>query len=248
MSSIGVLLTSHARTHTLRPQLRAIDRQTVRPDELIIWHDHAEGVRPDTEAMRGRKVVATNYTSGVWNRFAFCLWGFDTEYVAVFDDDTVPGEKWLEYMLSCHRQRAALYGVNGVRFPTGNRKPREYTGLDPVIVGGEVDIVGHAWFFRRSLLQRACSLPRCPGIESAGEDYHLAYAAQNRKLPVLVAPVAVPSHHGSLNPQLGTDDKALYRQPGEEEKKQRVHDFYLSQGWKPMALRNKDEIHPRLRG
>ena len=108
--SIGVLLSSHARPHTLRHQLAAIDAQTVKPSEIIIFHDHADGVQFDVEAARGRKVIATNWTGGVWNRFAFCLWGFSTEFICVLDDDTIPGPKWLEHLCWYYDKERALYG------------------------------------------------------------------------------------------------------------------------------------------
>ncbi|MDE2101138.1 MAG: glycosyltransferase family 2 protein [Patescibacteria group bacterium] len=238
--SIGVLISSHARPHTLRPQLAAIDAQTVKPSEIVIFHDHAPGVQPDTEAMRGRRVVATNWQSGVWNRFAFCLWGFSAEFICVFDDDTIPAPRFLEHLWTQWHERPALYGVNGVIFPTGQRNPREYCGRELVQGETECDIVGHAWFFHRILLETAATLERCPGVSTAGEDYHLAFAAQTIGSPVLTPVNALPTTLGSTRPDLGTDDKALYRQPGEEEKKQRVHEFYVAQGWKTLYHRARE--------
>lgn len=236
--SIGVLLSSHGRPHTLRPQLAAIDAQTVKPDDLVIFHDHAPGVQFDTEATRGRKVTATNWTGGVWNRFAFCLWGFSTEFICVLDDDTIPGPQWLKNCLDCSLREPGLYGTNGVLFTHGHRQARKYFGFsNPLPDQVPVDIVGHAFFFPRVLLAKACSLPR-PDVSTAGEDYHLAFAAQAMGWQTWCPPHHLPELSGSTRPDLGTDDKALYRTPGEEEKKQRVHEFYLAQGWKPLAMRN----------
>lgn len=243
--SIGVLISSHARPATLRPQLAAIDAQTVKPDEIVIFHDHAPGVQPDTEAMRGRRVIATNWQSGVWQRFAFCLWGFKTDYVCIFDDDTVPAPGFFEHVLASMQRRPALYGVNGVIFPNGQRgPPRRYiVGWEQRDAETDVDIVGHAWVFERVPFGQALAcVPKLDEIDTAGEDYAMAFAAQKLGVPVLVPSVLNESVLGSTQPKLGTDDKALYRQPGEEEKKARVHDFYLKQGWKPLAIRNARDI------
>lgn len=238
--SIGALLTSHRRPHTLRRQLAAIDAQTVTPDRVVIWHNDG-GEKPDVEAMRGKDVIAANFATGVWTRFAYCLWGFKTHFCVVLDDDTIPAPRWLEHLTYCHDAKPGLYGVNGVTFNDGTRSNRSYHGWDSRCEFTPVDIVGHAFFFKRTLLNAMLSLPRLEGIDTAGEDYALAFAAQACGLPVFVPPTRDPSTLGSTQPNLGTDDKALYRQPGEEEKKQRVHDFYLSQGWKPMAFRNGKE-------
>lgn len=233
-NSIGVMLTSFKRPHTLRQQLAAIDSQTVKPKDVVIWHNDG-GVQPDVEAMRGRKVVALNYNSGVWARFSAALWLLPYEFIVVLDDDTIPGIGWLSWCRYHYSQKAALLGVNGVIFNHGERSQRTYVGLSQENEPRQrVDIVGHGWFINRSILQLACDLSGCVHLNTAGEDYHLAFCAQAHQIDT-----EVPGHNlrcqlGSCAPELGTDSVSLYRQPGEEQKKQMAHDFYRRKGWKTL--------------
>lgn len=230
-SSIGVLVTSFKRPHTLAPQLSALDAQTVKPADVIIWHNHG-GIQPHVEAMRGRKVVAANFNSGVWARFSAALWLLKTEFIVVLDDDTIPGQKWLERCLNQYCLKPALLGVNGVAFVDGTRNNRSYTGR----LGHRtrVDIVGHGWFIHRSLIREACATPSYWTIPTAGEDYHLAFAAQRLRLPTEIPGYKMSIECGSMNPNLGTDEVALYRQPQEEENKRKAHDYYRAMGWKTL--------------
>lgn len=238
-NSIGVLLTSHKRPHTLRPQLAAIDAQTIKPADIVIFHDNG-GVQPDLEAMRGRKVIASNWNMGVWPRFAAALYLLPYDFICIFDDDTIPGNAWLEHCLSSYKTNRALYGACGVIFRKGRRDQREYvSGLTGHCGSKEVDIIGHSWFVSRSILQHSLALPSCVEIGTAGEDYHVSWAAQDLGMPCVVPASWIDDIKGSLRVELGTDDVALYRQPGEEEKKARAHQFYLDRGWKPLALRKQ---------
>jgi hypothetical protein len=246
-SSIGVLLTSHKRPHTLRPQLAAIDAQTVKPDDVIIWHNDG-GVQPDAEAMRGRKVVAANFNSGVWARFSAALWLLPYEFIVVLDDDTIPGSRWLETCLDHYESKPALLGVNGVTFGAGKRENRLYYGTNSATDRGgprkSVDIVGHGFFVHESILRQACQQVSMVELFSAGEDYHLAFSAQKLGLHTDVPCHIYPETRGSTNPSLGSDDVALYRQPGEEEKKAKAHDAYVRAGMKMLGkVQGRRAVH-----
>ena len=235
--SIGVLLTTFKRPHTLRPQLEAIGRQTLEPDSLVIYHNEG-GVSPDLDAMRNHRVVSENQAAGVWQRFAWCLHGFNTEFVCVLDDDTIPGDGWLQNCMTCFQAHAGLYGANGVRFPHLKRDPRTYHGFqDRCANTMQVDIVGHSWFFKREWLRAWLATPPACYEPTAGEDYHWAYVMQQMGLNCFVPPQNSSDRVGSRHPGLGTDEHALYLTPGEEDKKFSVHDAYRRLGWKPMADR-----------
>lgn len=237
-SSIGVLLTSFKRPHTLRQQLAAIDAQTVKPSDVIIFHNDG-GLQPDCEAMRGRKVVAANFNSGVWARFSAALWLLPYEFVVVLDDDTIPGCRWLETCVDDYESSPALLGVNGVTFGAGKRENRFYYGTNSGNEHGGprmiVDIVGHGFFVHESILRQACKQVSMVELFSAGEDYHLAFSAQKMGLHTAVPNHFHPDSRGSTRPGLGSDDVALYRQPGEEEKKAKAHDAYVRSGMRMLG-------------
>lgn len=234
-SSIGVLLTSFMRPQNLARQLAAIRAQTVQPEDLIIWHNHG-GVDPPADVLRSTKCIAANFNSGVWPRFSACRTLFNTEFVAVYDDDTIPGKLWLEHCLASHDEREALIGAVGVTFPEGTRNPRVFSGPHGTN-GCDVDIVGHCWFFRRSLLEH---YPDCHWLHrTAGEDYAMSLAAQRAGIPVVVPlqPAGLEDCWGTTEQNLGADSVALWRTAGEEEKKHDAHNAMLAMGWQPLCTR-----------
>ena len=240
--SIGVILTSHKRPHTLRPQIEAIRRQSISPAVLCVWHNGSQeqngSAVPVAEMKCVDEVVYCSNNRGVWGRFLYGL-ELGTKYVAVFDDDTIPGTRWLETCMEVLDGRGAVVGCSGVVFAGGVRPNRVYIGNRHDVANEmPVDIVGHSWVFPVDLLRDFANLTRPPHA-TCGEDYMLSVAAQLRRgwqTIVPPQPANEPERWGSRQPNLGRDDKALWSTPGEEEKKQASHDHYLAMGWKPLAL------------
>ena len=108
-----------------------------------------------------------------------------------------------------------------------------------------MDIVGHAWFFKRDWIRYYGLEPRL-GEKTCGEDYHFSVALQKHlRLPTLVPPhpPADKSWWGSTNGDLGKDDAALYLKDGESERRRTAPmQAYLKSGWRPLALRQKASI------
>lgn len=241
MSDISVLLSTHRRLEYLPEQLAAIRAQTVQPREIRIWHD---GPLPPPGQECGCTVVSSSANLGVWPRFLHCL-EFSTEFVAVFDDDTIPGPKWLENCVQTHQDTGgALIGAAGVRFPAGDRSKLPRYGWGRAFPEAmEVDVVGHCWFFPRNWLRMYGALPRAPGITTAGEDYHLSVIAQRIGYASFVAPH--PPDNKALWSSLkgckyGDDAQALWTRKGEESKKQAAHEHYRGLGWKLMSDREEE--------
>ena len=236
MSDISVLVTGYKRPHTLAPQLTAIRTQTVQPKEIVVWQN---GARDASESLSGANYVFCKNNWGVWPRFTFPLYAFSTKYVAIFDDDTIPGEQWFDNCLDVIQKTPALLGANGVIFPSGDRTPRQYVGWASKNSHQErVDIVGHCWFFERDWLRHFCNTIRADSAGSTcGEDYHFSYSLQQVGIPTIVPPHPADDigMWGSIKGGLGMDDEALYLKPGEEEKKAAVHAEYKAMGWKTLS-------------
>ena len=237
---IGVVLT-HFKRDTLLRQLDALRSQTVPYTELVIYSNAAENLPPlvgtqDNESVMG----ACGRNFGVWPRFSLA-WHLQTAYVAVFDDDAIPGKKWLENCLAMlDRCGPCLVGSVGVVFPDRHREGRGYVGWklpsDKII---RADLVGHSWFMPRDLLRDMMDAPLGLMHDTAGEDYWLSYSAQKRGMPVVCPPHPPDDKElwGASDDamQLGSDDVALWTKPGEEEKKTSVHELLLGLGWQPQA-------------
>lgn len=232
--SIGVVLTVHKRPQLLAEQLAAIRRQSARVAEVTIWDNASSYGYTDLPLYPHENVVWCTKNWGVWPRFllAACL---ETDYVCVFDDDTIPGDDWLRNCLNTIQQLPpfSLVGAVGVLFPDGTRERREYVGWKNPIDGiVHADIVGHSWFCERRLLDWFVVDHKCG--PTCGEDYHLSARARE-KGGFVVCPPHPPERKslwGSLNGAHGNDEHALYLQPGEEEKKHAAHDRLRKAGWK----------------
>lgn len=226
--SITVVLNGYKR-HYLKEQVEAIRNQSVPVKEIFYWQNTTDGVEYDTETSSQLNSAISNYNYGVWSRFAYAL-NARTDYVCVFDDDTIPGNRWLENCLNTYETHPGLLGGIGLRFrskryevdqlPDGryhrygwdNGYYAAGNNSEPV----QVDIVGHSWFFARDLLSvfwREIPAPS-PWTMICGEDIHFSYMLQkytDMKTWVPPHPPDDPSMWSSLKGIMyGTDENATY--------------------------------------
>lgn len=226
--SITVVLNGFKRNN-LKEQVEAIRRQTVPVNEIFYWQNTAPGFSYDEDTYCQLNSALSNYNYGVWARFAYAL-NARTDYVCVFDDDTIPGPKWLENCLNTYETHPGLLGGIGLRFknsryeldqaPDGRYLRYGWDNMsycmgnnpEPV----EVDIVGHSWFFSRDLLSVFWrELPdNEPWTMLCGEDIHFSYMLQKyTDLKTWVAPH--PPNDTSMwsslkGMQYGTDKHAIF--------------------------------------
>ena len=82
--------------------------------ETALWVNHDPETEFDEALLKGiPHVRSSNRNWGVWPRFLFCA-EFKSEYVCVFDDDTIPGSRWIENCLKTMNSTPGLLGANGV--------------------------------------------------------------------------------------------------------------------------------------
>jgi GT2 family glycosyltransferase len=179
--SITVILNGYRRHNYLEEQYNSIIKQTIQPDNIFMWQNfHSETHDKFPQPVIDNCVSAIcNRNLGVWSRFAYAL-NSRTKYVCIFDDDTIPGSKWLENCLDTIQTHRGLLGARGIIFENPNSYHHTYgvgwetENEEPV----QVDIVGHCWFFEREWLSAYWS--EMPPLEFfyAGEDMHFSYAIQ----------------------------------------------------------------------
>ena len=181
MKTVTYILNTWQRPHTLKEQVDAIGKQSVKCNELMIWqnrptnHKDAFILEDETQSI---KVSHNNYNYGVWARFAFAL-NAKSDYICILDDDTIPGAKWTENCLDSIEKENGLYGTVGVIFNDTDYKSFERFGWpNPNEERKQVDIVGHAWFFHRDLLGAFWRETGPPVNNICGEDVHFAYSIQ----------------------------------------------------------------------
>ena len=195
---VTVILTGYKRPQHLEEQLDAVKNQTVKPKEIILW---VNGTEFDLEGknLDGVTVIKSSRNFGVWARFSCALLA-NTKYVCVFDDDTIPGNRWLENCCETIKQFDGLLGTIGVVFnENSDRYDIKYrVGWDNPLNGVyKVDIVGHSWFFKKEWLQYLWKLQPIYEIDEqlvCGEDIGFSCALQKVGIDTFVPPHP-PGHY-----------------------------------------------------
>ena len=150
-----VILNSYRRPYNLKKQIKAIREQTIPPKEIWLWiNDHEDNRNFDHTKLDVDKIFHNNHNWKFYGRFAAALLA-DTKYVAIFDDDTIPGELWLENCLRLSKEKNCIVGANG-RIIDPNFHLVDPTAQWQKSIGGTasleedtlVDFVGHCWFFK----------------------------------------------------------------------------------------------------
>ena len=237
---ITVVLTVYRRPHLLAPQLAAIRSQSVQPDAIWIWANE-----PDEEMTSALKlssvdrIVTSDVNAHFHARFALAQTA-PTEFVALFDDDTIPGGHWFANCLETMHRRPGILGTAGCRLRGPFYAGRTVHGwhvpsADPI----EVDIVGHGWFLRKQWLKYLFAESATNAIN--GEDIELC--ARSFRLAGIRA--FCPSHPpddrsrwGSLHgAELGTDDVAASVRPNHLSDRDKICQAEIAAGWLPLYLR-----------
>ena len=209
--NITVILNAYRRPYNLKMQIDAIRNQTTKPAQIWLWvNAHEDNVGYDFKSLDVDRVFHNDHNWKFYGRFAAALLA-DTEYIAIFDDDTVPGSKWFENCLSTMTTNEGILGSAGVIL-TGNRYvQRDRCGWPSQNEETtEVDLVGHAWFFKREWLKYLWQ--EKPTTWDNGEDIQFAFMAKIHGGISTYCPPHPPNDremHGSvLGNELGIDAKA----------------------------------------
>ena len=208
---ITVILNAFRRPYNLKMQIEAIRKQSTIPKQIWLWvNKHEDNENFNFEELSIDRIFHNDYNWKFYGRFAAALLA-DTEYVAIFDDDTIPGANWFSNCLETMATQEGILGSAGVTlndkyyvehdrcgWPTQNSKTTR------------VDLVGHAWFFKRDWLQYLWR--EKPTTWDNGEDIQFSYLAQKYGNIQTFCPPHPPENkslHGSiLGNELGIDTKA----------------------------------------
>ena len=196
---ITAILNGYKRGDNLNEQLEALKNQTLPPDEILLWYNNPG----DNDLINydiGTEIPAAycNYNFGVWARFYYAF-NARNPYVVVFDDDTIPGSRWLENCMKTMETHEGLLGTVGLIYPQP-RPPHESSYFEPYVRVGwpkggnhngvvQVDFVGHSWFFKKEWLSYLVREQPNPIYDICGEDMHFSYMLQKyANIPTFVPP------------------------------------------------------------
>ena len=150
---ITTILTCYKRLDYLKDQISSIENQSIPPKDIWIWYNNPEdGSQVDlNKELKGKyRVVQSNHNFSFFGRFALATLA-QTKYIAMFDDDTIPGCKWFENCMSTITSgHDGILGCSGIRLMSTNYSNHHKVGWNGK--GGlmEVDLVGHSWFFDKN--------------------------------------------------------------------------------------------------
>ena len=185
--SITTILNVYRRPEHLRYQIEAILNQSVKSDQIWIWVNKSkesdqfdfESINSDLIEEHDIRIVRNNFNWKFCGRFSLaCM--VDTEYTAIFDDDTMPGVNWYKNCLETidnYSPRPVLGGVGAIlKGDCMSYLPVGKTGWShPNGVAAEADMAGHAWFFPASYIKHMWV--EKPMWEN-GEDMHFSAMCQ----------------------------------------------------------------------
>lgn len=185
---ITVILNGYKRGSNLDEQLEALKKQTLQPDEILVWYNNpGDNSIINYDIGTEVPVAYCNYNFGVWARFYYAL-NARNPYICVFDDDTIPGSKWLENCMNTMNTTPGVLGTVGALYvnplpPDQSSYFEQYIrfgwpegGNNPVPV--EVDWLGHSWFFKKEWLSLMFRELPDPKYNICGEDMHLSFMLQ----------------------------------------------------------------------
>ncbi|MDD2492709.1 MAG: glycosyltransferase [Bacilli bacterium] len=179
-SNITVVMNGYKRGKNLTRQLEAIKKQTIQPDSIMLWYNYPGKQETVNDfVIQQTKAAVSNENWGVWARFYFSL-NAKTKYICIFDDDTIPGSKWLENCLNTSKSHRGLLGTIGLIFdsPDDYFQHTRYGWANPNDQVKQVDIVGHSWFFEKEFLTAYCRELPLLDVRLCGEDIHFSYTIQ----------------------------------------------------------------------
>src|SRR5262245_45679170 len=176
MGNITALITAYRRVESIRLLVEAIRQQTIPATEIWAWlNEPTFEVSSAVSALNVNRVVTSSVNAYFHARFALAL-TVSTEFVAIFDDDSIPGSHWFANCLKTMERTPGILGAAGVRLQANDYATCTKHGWhDPSDQTLAVDLVGHAWFLRTEWVHYLFAEQPLTGTN--GEDIELSARA-----------------------------------------------------------------------
>ena len=190
---ISIILNVYKRPYTLETQIKSILDQSVeiKPENIHVWYNKVDGVMQPNPKDDRIKTYRCNWNTTFFGRFTIPLL-CRTPYIAMFDDDMVPGKDWFKNCIENIEKRDGILGGSGIQVHSKSYRPNTVIGWNGVKSTKpiDVDLVGHAWFFRQETAKNMW-LEKPPSWDN-GEDMFFSYMSQKNGIPTYV-----PEHNPS---------------------------------------------------
>lgn len=249
--TISVVMTLYKRPEALEKQINAIKEQTIKPLELLLFHDHVkcgEEVVLDSNLRKEfDEILEPTENEGVWGRFRFAKEVARGKYICMLDDDTIPGSRWLETCVQLIKKRNAVYASLGICLTRYGCYP--YDGFYRIGWSSanrkceEVDFAGHSWFFNKECLDWMLKdTEQYQEIRTAAEDMNLSVRAKEHGVPTIITPHPLGNMEiwGSIPHYAMTygNSKVATGINGNYENMNKAIKMLEDEGWEPMYRSN----------
>ncbi len=242
--SITIILTGYKRDNFVE-QINAIKNQTIydKIKDIFLWQNEDNIDLNKYRKEYGIKIFHSKDVNFKFHgRFSLPLILWETEYIAIFDDDTIPGNRWLENCLQLSKEKNCIVGANG---RTVNNKTIEevfdhtISYNAPIEESTKVDFVGHCWFFKQEWCKYLWY--EKPYTFDNGEDIHFSSACyRHGKIDSYIAkqPYNDRSLWGDCNIHLGSDEHATWKKSDHGPIRGKIIKYWMEQyNWKPINYR-----------
>ncbi len=259
---VSVVLTTYKKPEALEKQLNALCNQSLRPKEIFLfqdWIDESYSISyKETLLSRFDKVKICTENQGVWKRFEFARSECNGKYVCIFDDDTIPGERWLENCFVNMLEKEGVYGTVGIVVDDYTKYP--FAGFtrvgwhNPYQKRTIVDFVGHSWFLKKDYLEYMFDgTEKYQCYKRAAEDMCLSFKCKQHGIATYVPPHPYydQTMWGSL-PQYGmkygqVSTAISQNSEGCKSMRAALRD-YVQEGWRFVLETDRDEALKGIRG
>lgn len=242
--TISVILTVYKRNNILK-QLNAIKSQTQKIKNITIYQNKNYVNVEETLKLASINIPINIIKSKDNLKFhaRFCISFLEkSDYICIFDDDTIPGKNWLLNCMNTHKKYNCIVGANGRIVKKDYNMyniQRLYNVGDgkEVIEDTKVDFVGHCWFFKKEWLSNMWS--ESPFSWDNGEDIHFAALNKIRSnIDCYVPKMSVQdkSYWGDLETYLGDDLHATFKKQNHNTLRADIIKHYINNGWKTINL------------
>lgn len=155
MATITAILNVSKNLECLDEQYKSLMNQTIKPTNVIILNNGSTQDFSKYKCNDYVLLIDSNLDFGSMAKFYISLLA-NTEYVCVFDNQTIPGSKWFENCINTMKIiKRGIVGSTGIIFEQNDSsyiiKSIGTTNCNENIV--HVDTLYHSWFFKRSDLE-----------------------------------------------------------------------------------------------
>jgi len=253
---IAVIMSACKRDH-FEEQFKALSDQSVRPSVFYMYQNLPQYDLRDFCKKNKIIHIYSDKDFGCYGRFTVPLL-VQAEYCLIIDDDTIPGPRWIENCLRCHKKYNAAVGSMGQRLPPVSIKQKAFIyqegrycvrkkeGEGLYEVEGlrqdhRVDYILHNYFFRKEWIKYFWSLD--PLYYHIFEDFHFGITMALAGIPVYVAKQETLEEAGSIKWAYQYDEhRGMDRPLDDLQQIKKYYDYVWKKGWRPLCVREKGLI------